>query len=325
MNETSGAAKAPLVSVFMCVFNAGRYFKPAVESVLRQTHSHFELLIIDDGSTDGAVDEAFLQCDSRIRLYRQPNQGRPAALNRALSLARGEFYAVQDADDLCHPERLEAQLRCLQEHPETAAVFCGFDLIMGDRHVAPRMADKDPQTCRRDIEFLRMPGHDPTAMYRMSLVRGMTYDDDLKYVEAYDYVLRVGERFPMRTIGACLYSYRIHLESITKRDPTARCLAVRECTHRVLVRRGVTVTPEKLPEVPSAERMSNKDRDNDLVSHFMESMVDLKRAGRPLEAIKAALACAGLHWRDAYYYKPLCYALAPLAFIQRYRRAVGSG
>jgi glycosyltransferase involved in cell wall biosynthesis len=324
MTAESSAATAPLVSVVMCVFNAGRYFRPAVESVLRQTYPHFELLVIDDGSTDGAVDEAFLRSDSRIRLYRQPNQGRPAALNRALSLARGEFYAVQDADDLCRPLRLEAQVRCLQDHPETAAVFCGFDLILNDRHVAPRMVDKDPQTCRRDIEMLRMPGHDPTAMYRVSLVKGLSYAEDLKYVEAYDYVLRVGERFPMRSISACLYSYRIHVESITKRDPTARCLAVRECTHRVLLRRGVAVTPEKLPKVPSVEHTSNKDRDNDLVSHFMESMVDLKRAGQLREALRAALTCAGLQRRDAYYYKPLLYALAPLSWIQSYRRLRGS-
>lgn len=320
MTAVSGAARMPLISVVMCVFNAGRYFRPAVESVLRQTYPHFELLVIDDGSTDGAVDEAFLRSDVRVRLHRQPNQGRPAALNRALALAQGEFYAVQDADDLCHPQRLEAQLRCLQNHPETAAVFCGFDLILNERHVAPRMADKDPETCSRDIEMLRMPGHDPTAMYRMSLVKGLAYADDLKYVEAYDYVLRVGERLPMRSISACMYSYRIHTDSITKRDPTARCLAVRECTHRTLLRRGIAVTADKLPAVPSAKRISNKDRDNDLVSHFMECMVDLKQAKRPLEAFRAALTCAGLHWHDAYYYKPLLYALAPLVCIKGYRR-----
>jgi glycosyltransferase involved in cell wall biosynthesis len=84
----------PLVSVLMPAYNAGIYLAPAVRSVLEQSHDNLELIIIDDGSTDGAVDALKqILTDSRIRWIRQDNMGKPVAMNRALQLAQGAFYA----------------------------------------------------------------------------------------------------------------------------------------------------------------------------------------------------------------------------------------
>ena len=87
----------PLVSVLMPVFNAGEYLRPALESVLKQTYSHLEIIIIDDGSTDGCMDSIKDLTDQRLRLCYQPNAGRTSALNRGLEMLSGEFYATQDA------------------------------------------------------------------------------------------------------------------------------------------------------------------------------------------------------------------------------------
>src|ERR1700733_3555257 len=100
----------PLVSVIMCVYNAGSYLLPAVQSVLAQTYQTIELLIVDDGSTDGCMECIQKIEDPRIRIIRQKNKGKPAAMNVALAEMRGEFYALNDADDLSHPRRIELQL-----------------------------------------------------------------------------------------------------------------------------------------------------------------------------------------------------------------------
>src|SRR5262245_43772835 len=97
----------PLISVIMPVYNAGEYLRPAVESILAQSYRNWELIIIDDGSTDGCLARLDDVRDPRIQRFSQENAGKPVAMNRGLTVARGAFYALQDADDLSHPSRLE--------------------------------------------------------------------------------------------------------------------------------------------------------------------------------------------------------------------------
>ena len=311
----------PRVSVIVCVYNAGDYLRSSIDSVLAQTHRNLEVVVVDDGSTDGCIDDIQHIDDPRLRILRQPNGGKPSALNRGIAAATGEFYAVHDADDLSHRERIARQLRCLQQHPAVAAVFCGYELILGDRHVAPKFGAKDEARCRRDIEALEMPGHDPTAMYRMSMVRGIEYDVALPIVEGYDYVMRVGERFPMRVLGECLYAYRIHWNTVTKRDPSARIRLFDAAVAKTRACRGL---PAIESQPAAGGRLRNRQLDNDLVSHFMASMVDLRRAGRRATALRAALRCLQLHPTDPYYYKPAVYALAPLSLISWHRTRRGT-
>src|SRR5262249_9562297 len=157
------------------------------ESVLAQTHQNWELILIDDGSTDGCVAAIDDISDPRIRRFCQKNAGKPTAMNRGIGYARGSFYALQDADDLSHPVRLERQLACFQSNPDVAGVFCGCDLIINDRSVAPTFRLKSAADCAREIVRGEMPGHDPTAMYRLSLVNEYRYEEDLPIVEGFDY------------------------------------------------------------------------------------------------------------------------------------------
>jgi glycosyltransferase involved in cell wall biosynthesis len=296
----------PLVSVLISVYNAGEYLRPAVQSILYQTYRHLEILIIDDGSTDGCMDAIGDLNDPRIRRFSQDNQGKSVALNRALDEMRGEFYAIQDADDLSHPTRIERQLRCMQENPDVAAVFCGHELILNGRHVAPRFRAKDREPCRRDIEQMRMPAHDPTAMYRVSLVREVRYEPGLRVGQGYDYILRVGERHLMLVLGECLYSYRAHEGSATRASIERRRAAVREVVERACARRGIDV-----PAVNPDGAGRNAERDNNLVAHFIESALDLRDAGRPVGAVATAVECALLHPLDPHYHKAWVLAVAP--------------
>lgn len=319
MLSSRNDSASELVTVVICVYNAGEFLRPAVESVLTQTYTNLEVLIVDDGSTDDCMSTIADLQDPRIRILRQDNKGKSAAMNYALAELKGEFYVIQDADDLSLPRRIELQLQCMHDHPEVAAVFCGYELILDGQHVAPTSTEKDSAQCRRDIEEMRMPAHDPTAMYRVSMVGDFRYDEALRIAEGYDYILRVGERFPMWVLGECLYSYRINVETLTKSDPLVRQRLQREATRKVFERRGLAYDDTQLPEVSDPRRIKNKDLDNDIVAHFMVSTLDLRRAGRWGAAAHAASTCLALHPLDPYYFKPVVYTILPLRVIDWYR------
>lgn len=125
----------PRISVLMPVWNAERFLVEAVESILNQSFSDFELLAVDGGSTDRTRDILSEFNDPRIRILQAP-AGIVAALNLGLQQARGDWIARQDADDISHPERLQRQLDAVERHSD--AVFChtDVDLIGENAHAA---------------------------------------------------------------------------------------------------------------------------------------------------------------------------------------------
>jgi len=307
------------VTVIICVYNAGRFLLPAVESILAQTYTNLEIIIVDDGSTDGCMTTIAGLDDPRIRHFRQANAGKPAAMNLALGEMRGSFYALQDADDLSDPERIQRQLQCMAEHPDVAGVFTGYELLLDGRRVAPQSFFRSPERCRSDIDAFRMPSHDPTAMYRVSAVRDFRYDESLPIVEGLDYILRVGEQHPLMVCEGTLYSYRITRDSVTTRNPERRNHLAREALRRACVRRGIPVEagPQLLRQ--PVKHSGSRDRDNHLAVHFIESVMHLRRANRRWDALATGLQCARLNPLDPHYFKALVYGLLPKATLRRHR------
>lgn len=123
-----GELKKPKVSIIMPVYNRGRYLRQAIESVLSQTFQDFELILVDDGSTDNsrAIIKEYPEKDKRIRYaFHEKNRGVSAARNTALSMAQGEWIAIIDSDDAWHPERLEKLLEIIEE-----GVFVTDDMLL---------------------------------------------------------------------------------------------------------------------------------------------------------------------------------------------------
>jgi glycosyltransferase involved in cell wall biosynthesis len=110
--------KTPRVTVLMPAYNAAAYIREAVDSVLQQSFTDFELLIINDGSTDTTFDILKTYTDPRIRIETQDNLGLVKTLNKGLQLARAKWVARFDADDVCYPERLQEQIDFLEQHPD---------------------------------------------------------------------------------------------------------------------------------------------------------------------------------------------------------------
>ncbi len=111
--------KQPLISIAIPVYNAEEYISYAIQSVINQTYSNWELLIIDDGSTDNSISVARSYNDFRIEIYSDgKNKGLPSRLNESIKWAKGKYYARMDADDIMHYKRLETQMFFLETHPE---------------------------------------------------------------------------------------------------------------------------------------------------------------------------------------------------------------
>jgi glycosyltransferase involved in cell wall biosynthesis len=314
-------SQLPVVSVVMCVYNAGRYLRPSLLSIVGQTYQRLDILIIDDGSTDGCFESIQdLLADHRVRVFHQANASKPVALNRALEELRGEFYAIQDADDISHPRRIEKQVHALLSRSDLAAVFCGNELIINGKGTAPVFAPKCEIECKRDIDAFRLPALDPTGMFRISLVGNMRYDASLQCAETLDYILRVGEEHPMVVVGECLYGYRILLNSLSRRDPIWRDQFAIRALRQACARRGL-VYDEVFSNAAHRTRSSqNCILDNNIAAHFMNSVVDQRRAHLRMGALRTALDCVRLHPLDAHYYKALVYALASPAVVDYLRR-----
>ena len=124
-----------LVSVVMPVYNGERFLADAIESILAQTYTDFELLIVDDGSTDASAEiiRAYENRDRRIRFFQlQRNMGQAATLNRGIANATGKFITIMDCDDESLPQRLEKQVEFLQSNPEIGALGTGSRVVNED-------------------------------------------------------------------------------------------------------------------------------------------------------------------------------------------------
>ena len=204
----------PTVSVVMPVYNAAGHVTSAIKSILVQSMTDFELIVIDDGSTDEtpAVVDSF--DDGRIRLVRlEENVGIAAACNRGLEEARGEYVARHDADDRSRPDRFERQLEFLEDHDNVAAgVGTGARLVdesgavIGRRHVP-----EEPSL--HDIIDVNHFVHGAMMLRRSALEEVGGYDEWFWMAEDFELWLRLATEFELRNIDEPLYELRIHEES----------------------------------------------------------------------------------------------------------------
>jgi glycosyltransferase involved in cell wall biosynthesis len=145
--------KIPQITVLMPAYNAGKYIGDAIRSVLNQTFTDFELLIINDGSTDDTVEIIRSFNDPRIVLLYQTNKGVASSLNKGLKYARAPYIARFDADDICHAERLELQYDFMLSNPEYSIVGSAADYVDMDGHFL--FTNNPPAATNNEIQLLK--------------------------------------------------------------------------------------------------------------------------------------------------------------------------
>jgi GT2 family glycosyltransferase len=211
----------PLISVCMAVYNAEPFVAEAVESILGQTLGDFEFLILDDGSTDGslAILRRYAGQDPRIRLVSRANRGLVASLNELLDLARGEFIARMDADDVAMPERFQREVDFLRAHPDCVLVGSRVQLIdpegdpLGDWCTLQEHEAIDATYLRG--ERVAAISH-PAIMMCHDAVLAIGKYRPMEAIEDVDLFLRLAEYGRIANIPETLLKYRIHATNATK-------------------------------------------------------------------------------------------------------------
>ncbi len=201
----------PLVTVAMPVYNAGRDLRAAVLSVVNQTYVHWEMLIIDDGSSDGSLDSINDIRDARIRVLRDGcNRGLAARLNEAIDLARGTYLARMDQDDVSFPGRFARQVASLRERPDLdlvavrAMTISPSDELLG---LFPR-ALSHAQICSRPWRGFYLPH--PTWMGRIEWFRRFRYRIPESYKsDDQELLLRSYRRSTFGCVDEVLFAYRV--------------------------------------------------------------------------------------------------------------------
>jgi len=201
----------PLVSVVLPVYNCPDYVDAAVRSILDQTFENFELILIDDGSTDATPAVLSGYADPRIKLITQANRGLAATLNRGVELARGRYIARQDQDDISLPERLAKQVAFLEAHPRCALIGTWAQIWL-ENTATDRVHRHPSDNSGLQFELLfNNPFVHSSVMLRKAalvVVGGYSTDRNRQPPEDYELWSRIAREYEVANIPEVLHTYR---------------------------------------------------------------------------------------------------------------------
>lgn len=213
-------SRNPLITVLMPCYNAGHFLKDAIDSIINQTYSNLEILLIDDGSTDGSRETilSYASRDPRIKaVFNEQNLGLIRTLNKGVDIASGEFIARMDSDDVSRLNRIEKLLTAFGENPEVDVMAAGyFSMSENGKHnrrVYPKACDSDALLF---VSFFSTPVNHPCMMAKSSVLKANAFD--LSYIHSEDYeifsrLLLSGSKF--MNLDEPLYHLRRNSQSVS--------------------------------------------------------------------------------------------------------------
>ena len=252
----------PLVSVNMPVYNGEKFIGQAIESILAQTYPHFELVIVDDGSTDGTLRVIEGYADARIRVVRNPrNLGLSLTRNRGIEASRGEYIAILDSDDVALPERLAEQVAFLEANP-------GFGLVgswaqpvnrtgtpAGPAWELPATPESIPSILLFHNYFVQS-----AVMLRKSALPAPAYRTDFPPAEDYDLWVRISRHHKTWNLPKVLVHYRQHDSNISREKASVMSQSENRILAGQLERLGIQASEAELklhksliPESPQVQ------------------------------------------------------------------------
>lgn len=222
------ADMSPAVSVVMPVYNGSRYLTEALESIRRQSFADFEIVVIDDGSTDDSprILAEFAKSDRRCRVITQENRGLVAALNRGIEAAQGSLIARMDADDVAESRRFALQVEYLGANLDVAALGSSITIIDDEgRDVGLRSYQCGRANVALAIQDHCALAHPSVMMRRSAVIAAGGYREAFRHAEDYDLWLRLAERHALDNIPVPLLRYRQHGASISHLHRRSQVLA----------------------------------------------------------------------------------------------------
>ncbi len=217
-----GPSNAPAqvtVTGLITVFNAEDAVRDALESLLAQSFDSFEVLVVDDGSTDRTAEILDTFRDPRLRVHRAGRIGRAAALSLGVHLARGEFVAILDADDTARRDRFALQAAFLHENPRVAWLGCAERRVDARRReTAVRRYPLEDRAIRR-MAARCIPYPHSGVMFRREIAeQGLGYDPSARFLIDFDLFLRVAERHKVANLPDALVTRHLHSDSFFERS-----------------------------------------------------------------------------------------------------------
>ncbi|AKG21005.1 glycosyltransferase family 2 protein [Calothrix sp. 336/3] len=212
----------PVVSVVIPAYNAMTYLPETLATVWTQTFTDFEVILVDDGSTDHLGEWAKGITDSRCKFISQTHQGAAIARNLGISIAQGEYIAFLDADDLWHPTKLEKQVKYLQKKPEIGLVYTWTALINAQGQPTGRFwtSHWEGNVWERMAIVDEMIGSGSNPLVRRSCLESVGFfDSDLTGCQDWDMWIRIAAKYPFGVIKQLLTFYRNHPQGMSKNLP----------------------------------------------------------------------------------------------------------
>lgn len=291
-----------LVSVVLPVYNQANLVEESIESVLEQTYEDLELIIVNDGSTDGV--EGLLRkyvAIPRVLILIQQNQGLPAALNSGFAHAKGEFYTWTSADNIMLPNQIEEQVRYLNKNDFVQMVYCNYELIdeagRPFRNVPSSRSnlintDQDIHSLNYSYNFINA-----CFLYRSYIGRILgNYHPETYGAEDYDYWMRINNHFAIQHIGSkqSYYKYRIHSNTILEREGKARIGQIIRQTQRLDLKRQSFFQSPVIFYIPKCMQLKTMERKG----LFRKPTLQIVRF-ETCEALDESLSCGGTSQKKA--------------------------
>lgn len=291
----------PLVSVVMSVYNAEKYLQEAIESILSQSYSDLEFIIVNDGSVDSSLSIIHSFKDSRIHLIdNQGNKGLIYSLNTAFKKASGKYIARMDADDVSLPERLERQVKFMEENPRIGICSCDywqFSETGSQRYQALSNHDEIFSYMLFNCSVVH-----PTLMIRKDLIEKQPVLFDSRYPHAEDYELWSRLLFECRfsAVNTVLLKYRLHAQQVTNKHKLTQQLTANHVRANMLKKAGFSYTDDELRVfcLLGNSELIRKFNDLKLLEDFFHKLIS---QNKHIQAANEAVFEKVLkkHWQDA--------------------------
>ena len=206
---------SPKVAVLMCAHNSELFIREAIESILGQTYSDFEFIIVENGSTDKTWQIINSYNDPRVKAFSTDITQSSFNANYGLLQTKAEFIARMDSDDIAKPKRLERQVSYLEDHPEISVLSTAVEFFQDDKTVAIITLPLTNDQIRKKLPFVFSICH-PAVMFRRSVIIGVGGYGSGRCNDDFDLWLRLmrNEKIKFANLPEVLLKYRVHLDQI---------------------------------------------------------------------------------------------------------------
>lgn len=257
----------PIISVVMPVFNGGIHLAKAVDSIISQTFTNFEFIIINDGSTDDTLEilTNYRKSEPRIKILSRENKGLIETLNEGINLAVGKYIARMDSDDISLPFRFERQVEFLDSHEDYVAIGVRADLIDVDDQ---SLCSFGNWTTHDEIDSEHIKGVGGPIVHPSSMIRRETlmlingYSNEYPHAEDLDLFLRLAEHGKLANIPEILFQYRQHMDSIGYSKRLSQIESARKSVQAACIRRGIKYEQDNIHErdavIPTKDEIFTK-------------------------------------------------------------------